>query len=541
MHRLASRLALSILASSPLASAQFTIHEQLGDDNFGYLGWSLASAGDMNGDGVNELLLGERGGLGGTGAVQVLSGQDLSLLHEVGGLNDLDYFGQSVGGLGDVDGDGRADFAVGAPRNQFPTGCCPGYVQVISGASGDVLHTINAQAGFVEFGGTLVGPGDLSGDGVPDLVVGDPWHSNRGAVHAYSGASGALLYSVTGTETVARFGQDLTAAGDWNGDGRADYLVSADRHGASDQGMAWVLSGSNGAVLLQIPSPVGTNDASFGQSVTTMGDVSGDSVVDFLIAATGVGRAYLISGADGAVLHTLVHPVDSFSSSRNDFVSRVGDADGDGLSDALVGGAGVRIFSSATGAELLHMTGADGFGYGVASPGDIVGDGLPEIMVAALLDDTGGSNAGRVDVIRLAPSDASSYCTAASNSAGAGCVMGTQGSTSIAINDLALTASGGPPGQPALFYYGSGSTETPFGDGFRCVNGSVVVRLSPALAFDGGGEVLRPLDFTTAPLSSGPGGVSAGSTWYMQLWYRDPGAASTGFNLSDGLALTFSS
>jgi hypothetical protein len=78
----------------------------------------------------------------------------------------------------------------------------------------------------------------------------------------------------------------------------------------------------------------------------------------------------------------------------------------------------------------------------------------------------------------------------------------------------------------------------PFGDGFRCVT-NPVHRLVPPQAFDGGGGALRHLDFTQPPADAGPGQIVAGSTWYLQAWYRDPAAGGAGFNLSDGLRASF--
>ncbi|MFT7486951.1 MAG: hypothetical protein ACI9F9_002808, partial [Candidatus Paceibacteria bacterium] len=94
---------------------------------------------------------------------------------------------------------------------------------------------------------------------------------------------------------------------------------------------------------------------------------------------------------------------------------------------------------------------------------------------------------------------------------------------------------------PGLFYYGAGQASLPLGDGVRCVDaaGIGIFRLQPALVSSNFGDASRALDLNQAPANSGPGMISAGDTWYFQYWYRDVAAAGAGFNLSDGLSVTF--
>ena len=133
---------------------------------------------------------------------------------------------------------------------------------------------------------------------------------------------------------------------------------------------------------------------------------------------------------------------------------------------------------------------------------------------------------------------ASSYCTAAANSSGSGARLAASGSLAISDNALGLTVTGAPPTVPGLFFYGPARTEQPFGDGFRCVGGQIF-RMPPIAVTDGAGVASQLVDLTTPPEGNGPGQVLAGSTWNYQFWYRDTAAAAAGFNLSDGLSLTF--
>ena len=132
------------------------------------------------------------------------------------------------------------------------------------------------------------------------------------------------------------------------------------------------------------------------------------------------------------------------------------------------------------------------------------------------------------------------YCTAAPNSTGNGMVIGSGGSLSIAANNFILSASGGPNNEFGLFFYGAGQGQFAFGDGFRCVPGSIA-RLNPPVLTDNlFGDASRVCDFTSGPMASGPEAISAGSTWNFQFWYRDPGGpGGTGFNLTNGLSALF--
>lgn len=132
-----------------------------------------------------------------------------------------------------------------------------------------------------------------------------------------------------------------------------------------------------------------------------------------------------------------------------------------------------------------------------------------------------------------------SYCIGAPNSAGPGATLSASGSLSIADNDFSVHVAGATPGDVGLFYYGTSTTQVPFGDGFRCVGGSTF-RLPPALLADATGSASRQLDFGSAPTGGGgAGSILPLSTWNLQYWYRDPNSSgSSNFNLSNALAVT---
>jgi len=127
------------------------------------------------------------------------------------------------------------------------------------------------------------------------------------------------------------------------------------------------------------------------------------------------------------------------------------------------------------------------------------------------------------------------YCQTAPNSAGIGAVMGHEGSFSISANDLELSATGLPPSQFGLFYYGTDPALVALGDGYRCIGGQVY-RL-PIILVDGTGAGSFTVDYSNPPEPTGE--LLAGSAWNFQFWYRDPTFGAAGFNLSDAIAVTF--
>lgn len=141
----------------------------------------------------------------------------------------------------------------------------------------------------------------------------------------------------------------------------------------------------------------------------------------------------------------------------------------------------------------------------------------------------------QVFYLSLRPDLFTSFCTALPNSTGAPALISASGTASVSSNDLVLHAAPVPAGQPGLFYFGPQMTQAPFGDGFRCVTGFGVTRFAPTAA-SAVGELSFPVDNTALP-----NGMSffPGATWLFQAWYRDPAAAASGFNLSDGAAVLF--
>lgn len=137
-------------------------------------------------------------------------------------------------------------------------------------------------------------------------------------------------------------------------------------------------------------------------------------------------------------------------------------------------------------------------------------------------------------LLRIDRSIGSSYCQSTNNSSGAAATIRATGSESVGHNDLQLRAQHLPPSVLGLFYFGTTPQQQPFGDGVRCVGGSIF-RL-PITAADASGTLVRAPDLTAPPSA---GNVVGGTTWYYQGWFRDPVAMGSGFNLTDGLSIAF--
>ena len=344
----------------------------------GRFGAAVAGVPDADGDGVDDLLVGayEEDERPWSGHAYLFSGATGALLHELASPNGdrpaEGYFGFSVAGVSDTDGDGRGDLLVGAKQEPVlladGTTRSAGRAYLFSGATGDLLHewvSPNAAVGG-EFGASVSGVADADGDGRGDLLVGarqeNPGSVSYGVGRAYlfSGATGALLHTLVspGEERYAYFGGSVSGVPDANGDGRGDLLIGAEREepdaSPKDAGRAYLFSGSDGSLLLALASPLEEASGAFGRSVAGVPDADGDGRGDLLIGASGertsgslppVGRAYLFSGADGSPLGSVVSPADHsfgpfYASGFAGSVAGVPDVDGDGRGDLLVGATG---------------------------------------------------------------------------------------------------------------------------------------------------------------------------------------------------------
>ena len=391
-------------------------------------GSTVSGAGDVNGDGFDDLIVGASGddnnGLE-SGSVRVFSGVDGSVLYNVDGDSAGNRFGGVVSDAGDVNGDGVADLIVGAGLDST-NGTFRGSARVLSGVDGSVLHDFEGDTVGDLFGTSVSGAGDVNGDGFADLIVGALFDDNNGfnsgSARVFSGVDGSVLYTFDGDSAEDNFGGSVSGAGDVNGDGFADLIVGASSLAVSpgDFDFARVFSGVDGSVLYTFAGA--SLDNGFGGSVSGAGDVNGDGFADLVVGAslddnngTDSGSVRVFSGVDGSVLYDFAgdSAEDRFGSS----VSGAGDVNDDGFADLIVGAidddnngtdsGSVRVFSGVDGSVLYNFDGdsaEDNFSR-VSGAGDVNGDGVDDFIVGAL--GFGGANNGRyarVFVSQVTPS-----------------------------------------------------------------------------------------------------------------------------------------
>ena len=131
------------------------------------------------------------------------------------------------------------------------------------------------------------------------------------------------------------------------------------------------------------------------------------------------------------------------------------------------------------------------------------------------------------------------YCTSNPTSVSAGATISSSGSASFASNDLTVRCDGAATSEFALFYFGTSQISVPFGDGVRCAGGNTF-RLNPPVLTDLFGSAARSVNYGGAPFNFPGAAAAPGSTHNYQCWFRDPGGpGGSGFNLSDGLEVTY--
>ncbi len=377
----------------------YTFTGESDGNNFGH---SVSGAGDVNGDGYDDVIVGEFGdpyawGSTWPGQAYVYSGQSGTLLWTFTGEAINDFFGFSVSGAGDVNCDDYDDVIVGAYLNDAG-GTWAGRAYVYSGQTGTLLWTFTGGETYNWVGHSVSGAGDVDNDGYADLIVGAPRVGvNTGRAYVYSGQAGGLLWSFTGEAMHDHFGSYVSGAGDVNGDGYPDVIVGAMANdaGGYDAGRAYVYSGQTGGLLWAFTGEEAGDR--FGGSVSGAGDVNGDGYNDVIVGAylndAGgfvAGRAYVYSGQTGGLLWTFTgeEAGDWFGGS----VSGAGDVNADGYPDLIVGarlndagGGRAYVYSGQTGGLLRTFTGESGskFGSSVSGTRDVDNDGYADLIIGA--------------------------------------------------------------------------------------------------------------------------------------------------------------
>ena len=446
----------------------------VGESGQDLAGRSVSSAGDVDGDGLDDLLIGAIGNDDGGsaagktylffGSTVVAAGTfNLSLADAAFvGENAGDTSGCSVSSAGDVDGDGKDDLLVGAYNNSDGGGS-GGKTYLFLGSTvttGGTFDLSLADAAFVgENGGDISGwsvssAGDVDGDGLDDLLIGANNYSQTallaGKTYLFFGSTvivgGTFDLSVADASFVGENAYDSSArsvssAGDVDGDGLADIVIGAilNGDGGSYAGKTYLFLGST--IAAGGSFDLGSADASLvgeeaydysGASVSSAGDVDGDGLDDLLIGAygngdggSGAGKSYLFLGstlAPGGTFDLSVADAAFVGENANDrsgaSVSSAGDVDGDGINDLLIGADGNNEGGADAGKSYLFLgstvtTGGtfnlgspdaafvgegpdDLSGYSASSAGDVDGDGRDDLLISAYQNNDGGGYAGKI-------------------------------------------------------------------------------------------------------------------------------------------------
>ncbi|MFN8549270.1 MAG: FG-GAP-like repeat-containing protein [Candidatus Eisenbacteria bacterium] len=329
-------------------------------------------------------------------------------------------FGHALAGC-DVNGDGFADLIVSAPgysNGQSSEGRVQLFLGSASGISTTVTWSFEPNVVAALAGAALSSAGDVNADGRDDVLIGAPHFSNgqtaEGAAYLFLGTASGLAatasWTVEGGSTNVLFGDALANAGDVNGDGFADVLVSAPNMSAPEAGEGRVnlyLGSSSGLAATPVRSYEGNQAAAgFGRSVGTAGDVNGDGLADFLIGSPGMngnvpgeGKAFLFLGSSVSLPFAAQLSFESSQTSPEfgGAVATAGDVNGDGFSDLAVGATkfdgaatddgAVFVYHGAGAATStaqfwqLSGSGNANLGAAVEMVGDVNGDGFDDAMI----------------------------------------------------------------------------------------------------------------------------------------------------------------
>ena len=584
LHHRALVVLFPLLATS--ASAQTLLASHSGGANV-RAGTSMLTYPDWNGDGIDDVIVGEPGFNSGRGRIVCLSGASLagvtasalwSLAPTSVQVSSDANFGRSLALLNDRDGDSRPEIIVGAPYQDGAAGTDCGAVCVVrSNAGTPILHRVRTgDAAGDLFGWAVSAHDDRNSDGAREVIVGAPFGdtatlANCGRVYVVSGNA---LYNnlsplslATNTSISANAWLGYTVAGNLrcNLDSAADYVAGAPSYpgfsGAVAGGQVSLYSGQTYAEVGNVPGAYA--GANLGISLSAGLDFNLDGFSDVFAGAPGTdlngtnsGRVLLIDGRQlfaGSPVPLINWNGPAANLNYGSAVGLIDDINNDGRPDIAIGATGYQnpTGSGNEGAVFLYsgesllpigtLVGPPSgvLGDGIASTGeDFDSDGAFDLLVAGAVGDSVATNGGRVFAARVFPNQPRAYCTGKTNSLGCIPSMTSQGSASLSSTaPFLLRAINVLNQKSGLVFYGFRSAQQPFSGGFLCVQSPTIRSASVSSGGSTSGNDCSgviSIDFNPIAQAGATPGLTLGNEIYAQVWSRDPAGVGT-TSLSDGL------
>ena len=373
------------------------------DQAYAWFGYAVSAAGDVNGDGYADLVVGAPRyditgtvALTDTGQIFLYYGAPTGLVTSTLGLAHTDQaqarFGASVASAGDVNGDGYADVIVAAngydaaERNEGAAFVYHGGLAGMETSPAWVAHP-TGQA-YANFGDSASTAGDVNGDGYSDVVIGAPWYDtsqdeedrDKGAAYVYHGGpvglNNAPAWLVTGNRREAKFGVAVSTAGDVNGDGYSDLIVGAYKYTEDyehpwREGAAFAYHGSSEGLSSDASWSArgGQESAKYALSLSSAGDMNGDGYTDVVVGAPNYdgdhlreGAIFVYQGAEDGLTdaHAWSAAGDQEGAGIGFSTSAAGDVNGDGYGDLIVGAPAYNSGEMDEGAAFVYL--GDGTG-----------------------------------------------------------------------------------------------------------------------------------------------------------------------------------
>jgi hypothetical protein len=390
-------------------------------------GYSLSKAGDVNGDGFTDVIIGAPG----YDHPEQNEGRAYAYYGSVSGLSprpdwiaesnqESVSFGSPVAAAGDVNGDGFDDVIIGAEgysHGEFAEGRAYVYHGSAQGLSRRPHWIVESNQEGGQIGHSVGGAGDVNADGYDDVLVGSPLYSNGffndGVVLLYLGSAAGLSTHPAWRAEDYGLGTAVGTAGDVNGDGFADVIVGGvgAENGQAFEGVAFVYHGSPAGLESEPAWRFQSNqdNAFLGNSLATAGDVNGDSFSDVIVGAGGYthdfqaeGRVYVFHGSASGLSPQPDWVMDGGQREANfgTSVRTAGDLDGDGCGDVIIGAYNYSNGETFEGRVLIYRGSPSGLGrvpawtaesnqvggglgVSVSAAGDVDGNGIPDLLLGA--------------------------------------------------------------------------------------------------------------------------------------------------------------